>query len=126
MLKKTHVGGFNKHLGEIQQARVVTDKVITGLSPVSDCADEAMGMAWQATFELISEMQKKKELNLDKLQDFAALFYKLGQGQSQSQSVAQKAREFAMLRERLQATTEGLSAEVRNEFERAFNIMAGE
>ena len=124
MPKKTQVSKFNEHLEDIQVARQATDKAILELLPASECADKAIGIAWQATFDLICEKQKKKELQLDELQDFAGLFYKLGQGQSQSQSVAQKARDFAVLRERLQATTEGLPVELRNEFERVFNITA--
>jgi len=123
MRKKTHVAEFNGHLDDIQQARQTTDKVILEMSPAFDCADKAMGIAWQATFDLIREKQKNKELHIDELKDFAALFYKLGQGQDQSLSVAQKAREFAMLRERLQASTEGLPVGLLHEFERAFNIM---
>jgi hypothetical protein len=126
MRKKTHVAEFSEHLDDLQQARVVADKVILDLAPTAEYAEKAMGIAWQATFDLICEKKKKKELKLEDLRDFAALFHKLGQGQSQSQSVAQKTRESAMLRERVQATMNGLPAELRNEFERAFNITAEE
>jgi len=101
----------------------MADKAIRSLAPASVHAGKAITIAWEATFDLIREERKNKELTLERVDEFVAVIYKLAQGHRLSQNTAQRESEYAELRLKLREVTEGLTSELRDTLEKKLDIL---
>jgi hypothetical protein len=121
---KTHVAAFNEHLKDVRKSKKLADKAIRSLAPASLHAGKAITIAWEATFDLIT--QEREKLTLERIDEFAAVIYKLAQGHRLSQSTTQREHEYAELRLKLREVTEGLSPELRDKLEQNLDILKQE
>jgi hypothetical protein len=119
---------FDSHLESLRNAREQTDEAILLLGESHHLASKALAITWQILFDSLSKIKPDKQ-KLTDANTAAGVIYKLAQSAQMLKSVEHKSIEFEeKLAERRAARahlaqTPGLPPEVRDELERALNLI---